>query len=110
MAEREWRIGVVGTFDVRNYGDLLFPLVAEGELRRRLGAVKVQPFSYHAKKPPDWPYAVTSVADLPEVVANLDAMLIGGGFLIRFDKDVAPDYEPPVRGFRIRPAIGSRPH
>src|SRR4051812_49833325 len=29
-------------------------------------------FSYHAKTPPDWPYAVTSVADLPRVVAGGD--------------------------------------
>lgn len=95
MTEREWRIGVVGTFDVRNYGDLLFPLIAEAELRERLGgAVKIHPFSYHAKERPDWPYAVTSVDDLPELVAGLDALLIGGGFIVRFDKDVAPDYAP----------------
>lgn len=111
MTEREWRIGIVGTFDVRNYGDLLFPLIAEAELRRRLGAVNIQPFSYHAKQPPDWPYAVTSVADLPEAVAGLDALLIGGGFIIRFDREVAPDYEPPAAwihhptGYWLTPAL-----
>lgn len=111
MTEREWQVGVVGTFDVGNYGDLLFPLIAEAELRQRLGAVKIHPLSYHAKEPPDWPYAVTSVADLPELVAGLDALLIGGGFIIRFDKDVAPDYEPPVAwihhptGYWLTPAL-----
>jgi hypothetical protein len=111
MNEREWRIGIVGTFDVGNYGDLLFPLIAEGELRQRLGAVKVVPFSYHAKGAPDWPYTVTSVAELPERVADLDALLIGGGFLIRFDKDVAPGYEPPdpsiqhPTGYWLTPAL-----
>ena len=111
MTEREWRIGVVGTFDVRNYGDLLFPLIAEAELRQRLGAVTIHPFSYHAKEPPDWPYAVTSVAGLPEIVAGLDALLIGGGFIIRFDKEVAPAYEPPVpwihhpTGYWLTPAL-----
>jgi lipopolysaccharide transport system ATP-binding protein len=111
MAERQWQIGIVGTFDVRNFGDLLFPLIAEAELRERLGAVQLHRFSYHAKTPPDWPYAVTSVADLPEVVADLDAMLIGGGFIIRFDKDVAPGYKPPdpsiphPTGYWLTPAL-----
>jgi Rps23 Pro-64 3,4-dihydroxylase Tpa1-like proline 4-hydroxylase len=111
MTEREWRIGIVGTFDVRNYGDLLFPLIAEAELRQRLGAVKIHPFSYHAQEPPDWPYVVTSVADLPEIVSDLDAMLIGGGFIIRFDKEVAPGYEPPKpwihhpTGYWLTPAL-----
>lgn len=111
MTEREWQIGIVGTFDVRNFGDLLFPLIAEAELRERLGAVKLHRFSYHAKTPPDWPYSVTSVADLPEVVAELDAMLIGGGFLIRFDKEVAPGYGPPdlsiphPTGYWLTPAL-----
>jgi hypothetical protein len=111
MTEREWRIGIVGTFDVRNYGDLLFPLIAEAELRQRLGSVKIHPFSYRAVGPPDWPYAVSSVADLPELVAELDALLIGGGFIIRFDKDVAPDYEPPdswiqhPTGYWLTPAL-----
>jgi lipopolysaccharide transport system ATP-binding protein len=111
MTEREWQIGIVGTFDVRNFGDLLFPLIAEVELRERLGAVKLHRFSYHAKTLSDWPYAVTSVAELPEVVADLDAMLIGGGFIVRFDKEVAPGYEPPdpsiphPTGYWLTPAL-----
>ena len=27
MTTRAWQIGIVGTFDVENYGDLLFPLI-----------------------------------------------------------------------------------
>jgi lipopolysaccharide transport system ATP-binding protein len=48
---------------------------------------------------------------LPEIVANLDAMLIGGGFIIRFDKDVAPGYAPPdssiphPTGYWLTPAL-----
>lgn len=95
MKTREWEIGVAGTFDVGNYGDLLFPLVAEAELSARLGAVKLHRFSYHSKTPPDWPYRVTSVAELPQMASSLDGLLLGGGFLIRFDKEVAPGYGPP---------------
>jgi lipopolysaccharide transport system ATP-binding protein len=93
--DRAWQVGIVGTFDVENYGDLLFPLIAEAELRARLGNVRLHAFSYHAKAPPEWPYAVTSVSDLPRVMPSLDALLIGGGFIIRFDPDVAPGYAPP---------------
>ena len=95
MSERVPRIGIVGTFDLENYGDLLFPILAEFELRERFGDVELRPFSYHAKSPPDWPFAVDSVLRLPELVEDLDGLLIGGGFLIRFDKDVAPGYGPP---------------
>src|ERR1700684_4561775 len=109
-------IGIVGTFDVQNFGDLLFPLIAEHELRKRFGDVVVRPFSYHAKSAPDWPYDVTSVADLPERVGELDALLIGGGFLIRFDKDVADGYAPPSRavhhptGYWLTPALLAHLH
>ncbi|HYK03791.1 MAG TPA: polysaccharide pyruvyl transferase family protein [Thermoanaerobaculia bacterium] len=108
MRERPWQIGIVGTFDLDNYGDLLFPLIAEAELRRRLGDVKLHRFSYRARV---WPYEVTPVADLPKIAPSLDGLLIGGGFLIRFDKDVAPGYFPPSpdvhhpTGYWLAPAL-----
>lgn len=111
MTQREWQIGIVGTFDVENYGDLLFPLIAEEELRARLGAVKLHRFSYHAKSAASWPYDVTSVADLPDIIEQLDGLLIGGGFLIRFDRYVADNYGPPSphihhpTGYWLTPAL-----
>ena len=72
------RVAIVGTFDVENYGDLLFPLLAEDALQRRLGEVELVPVSYHRRSPPDWPYAVTPVADLPALAPALDALLVGG--------------------------------
>jgi lipopolysaccharide transport system ATP-binding protein len=98
MRDHVWQIGLFGTFDVENYGDLLFPLIAEAELAERLGTVNLRRFSYHARTPPDWPYTVTSVTELPQLAASLDGVLIGGGFLIRFDKEVAPGYGPPTDG------------
>ncbi len=50
MKDREWQIGLFGTFDVQNYGDLLFPLIAEAELTLRLGTVKLHRFSYHTRR------------------------------------------------------------
>ena len=116
MNTRALRIGIFGTFDVQNFGDLLFPLIAEEELTRRLGPIELLRFSYHAKSPPEWPYAVTSVAYLPALVGGLDGVLIGGGFIIRFDKDVAPGYGPPTlgihhpTGYWLTPALMALQH
>jgi lipopolysaccharide transport system ATP-binding protein len=111
MLGRTREIGICGTFDVENYGDLLFPLIAQAELRCRLGNVNVRPFSYHARTPPDWPYEVESIQTLPERLGDLQALIVGGGFLIRFDKFVAPSYLPPSpeihhpTGYWLTPAL-----
>ena len=120
LRERHWEVGICGTFDVGNYGDLLFPLIAEAELKRRLGEVTLHRFSYHSKTPPFWPYEVTSVTKLPEIIRRLDGLLIGGGFLIRFDKNVAPGYAPPAddmtnkihhpTGYWLTPALMALQH
>lgn len=110
MSEREYQVGLAGTFDVENYGDLLFPLIAEAELGQRLGKVKLHCFSYGAKAADGWPFPVTSVTELPRLAAGLDGILIGGGFLVRFDKGVAPGYGPPPgihhpTGYWLSPAL-----
>jgi hypothetical protein len=116
MGDRRWEIGICGTFDVANYGDLLFPLIAEAELTERLGEVTLHRFSYASKMPPAWPYEVTSVSVLPEMIHRLDGLLIGGGFLIRFDKQVAPGYAPPnpgihhPTGYWLTPALLALQH
>ncbi|EQM70305.1 polysaccharide pyruvyl transferase family protein [Pseudomonas tohonis] len=108
---KTWQISIHGTFDVANYGDLLFPIIAEAELSRRLGKVEMHRFSYHAKTTADWPYAVTSLTELPKIAPRLDATLIGGGFIIRFDKVVADNYLPPAptihhpTGYWLVPAL-----
>lgn len=89
------RIGIVGTFDVENFGDLLFPLVAEAELAKRLQGMTVVAYSYHRKSAPGWPYDVRSLDDLAREIDSLDLLIVGGGHLIRFDKYVAEGYVPP---------------
>ncbi|AKJ98227.1 ABC transporter ATP-binding protein [Pseudomonas chlororaphis] len=112
----DWQVAIFGTFDVENYGDLLFPILAEAELARRLGNVHLHRFSYHAKTPAEWPYAVTSLTELPRVAEDLDGVLIGGGFLIRFDKVVAPGYGPTTpdihhpTGYWLTPALVGLQH
>ena len=113
---RAWQVGIFGTFDVANYGDLLFPIIAEAELTRRLGTLTLHRFSYHGKTADEWPYAVTSLTRLPEIAGQLDGVLIGGGFIIRFDKTVARDYYPPdasihhPTGFWLTPALIALQH
>ncbi|MCU1339193.1 MAG: hypothetical protein JWO19_4774 [Bryobacterales bacterium] len=89
------RVAMCGTFDVKNYGDLLFPLVLRHELGQRVPGTEVECFSYYEKMPPDWPFPVSPISRLPDVVHSFDAVVIGGGHLIRFDKDVAAGYAPP---------------
>lgn len=116
MREGNWQIASFGTFDVENYGDLLFPVIAEAELAERLGSVKLHRFSYNAKTTPGWPYAVTSVNELPEVASRIDGVLIGGGSIIRFDKEIAPGYGPTTptihhpTGYWLTPALIALQH
>jgi lipopolysaccharide transport system ATP-binding protein len=116
MRDGVLQIGLFGTFDVENYGDLLFPLIAEAELTERLGTVNFHRFSYHAKTPPAWPYTVTSVTELPRMAGNLDGVLVGGGCIVRFDKGVAPGYGPPTpaihhpTGYWLTPALIALQH
>jgi hypothetical protein len=88
------RIGMVGTFDVANFGDLLFPLLARHELSKRLGPVEIRTYSYNARDETAWPFAVTALERLPAEIGSLDLLLIGGGDIIRFDPLVALDYRP----------------
>lgn len=116
MIAGNWQIASFGTFDVENYGDLLFPIIAEAELSERLDSVKLHRFSYNAKTPPDWPYTVTSVNELPEAIGSLDGVLIGGGSIIRFDKEIAPGYGPSTpeihhpTGYWLTPALIALQH
>jgi lipopolysaccharide transport system ATP-binding protein len=108
---RPRRVAIFGTFDVQNYGDLLFPIIAEMELSQRLGAVEIIPFSYDEKSQPEWPYDVVSITEFPRLACDLDAILIGGGFIVRFDKVIAPGYGPPESwihhptGYWLTPAL-----
>jgi lipopolysaccharide transport system ATP-binding protein len=98
MNEGQLRAGVTGTFDVLNFGDLLFPLVAEHELRKRNPGATLARYSYHEMREDVWPYAVRSLGRLPDDIGGLDLLLVGGGHLIRFEKRVAGDYGPADAG------------
>src|SRR5215475_4534181 len=87
-------IALCGTFDVRNFGDLVFPLIARHELQRRLGAVDVRPYCYGAKSASEWPFETRSNLDFQADLAHLGGVLLGGGDLIHCIKDIARYYVP----------------
>lgn len=91
------RVGVVGTFDVSNFGDLLFPLLATDALRERLGDVEVVPYSYSAMAEERWHYATRSLGQLVADLPGLDLVVVGGGQLIRFDR-IADGFGPADAG------------
>src|SRR5688500_15525666 len=95
MAPRPTRVAIVGTFDVENFGDVLFPIVARHALAARIPDVEVVPFSYHDRDAADWAYDVRSLSRLGDELGDIDLVLVGGGHLIRFDKTVAFGYSPP---------------
>jgi polysaccharide pyruvyl transferase WcaK-like protein len=92
------RIAQVGTFDVENLGDLLFPILARRALADRLPGVEIALYSYRSKSADEWPFEVRPLGALVAEVADYDLVLVGGGDIIRFDKEVAPDYRPSDSG------------
>ena len=108
IAHHEIVVGMAGTFDVENYGDLLFPLIAGEALRRRDRRIRVWPFSVNRKSAPSWPFQVRSMEEMAASLPTLSAMLIGGGHIVRFDErypvSVPVDVDMPVAYWLI-PAI-----
>ena len=107
-ASAEMVVGIAGTFDIENYGDLLYPLIAAKALSQRNPAIRVVPYSLNPRTGADWPFEVESVANLPAQIASLGAVLIGGGQIFRFDKfypvPVPPSAHPPLDYWLI-PAV-----
>lgn len=106
-------IGMVGTFDVANFGDLLFPEIAKSELERRLGPVDLRRYAPRRMASPPWPYAVGSIDDLVGALREMDLLVVGGGHLVRFDHAVAPGYGatasaiPHPSGYWLSPTLAA---
>jgi len=83
------RIAHFGTFDVENYGDLLFPLVLE---RRLVGRghelIHVSPIGGD----PVWGDCVATVSTREAMTLELDGVIIGGGHLIHGQPSDVPHY------------------
>ena len=86
------KIAQIGTFDVENYGDLLFPVL----LKKVFKDYTIDLFSPKGgKKPFEEDTIVYPLSKLDEMCNenNYDALIIGGGDLIRLDNQVAKTYK-----------------
>lgn len=82
-------IVLTGTFDVRNYGDLLFPLIAEARLRPF--GLRVVPASPTGRDT-GWLDALPPRALHEALEGPCDGLLIGGGNIIHDRPVTLPDY------------------
>ena len=87
------RFGLWGTFDLENFGDMLYPRIVRRELTRRVPGIEVIPFGPIGtvghnrfedglEATPAAPLGTWSPARLAELAAQLDVVAIGGGDII----------------------------
>lgn len=87
------RIAQIGTFDVENFGDLLFPTVLENQFKDY--AVDLYSPIGNMNKPFETEKYVYSVSELDKncQLYKYKAIIIGGGDLIHVNKLIATDYK-----------------
>jgi hypothetical protein len=94
------RIGIAGTFDVANFGDLLFPRIFEREMAARLELAETVPYSPYGWEHPvpldggryARPLGAWTDRRCSEIASDLDLLAIGGGELIHHRDDVYAAY------------------
>lgn len=87
------RTAIFGTFDIGNFGDLLFPFVAERKLSE-MGAISINRFSYRMKLSQSWYYDVVPIQDFPDHAGATDLAIVGGGHLVHFRRLMGSQYLP----------------
>ncbi|MCV7177491.1 polysaccharide pyruvyl transferase family protein [Mycolicibacterium sphagni] len=104
---------IFGTFDIGNFGDLMFPIIAERKLSE-FGHVDMTRFSYRGKRADSWYYDVEAIQNFPEHVGDTSLVIVGGGHLVHFDRLMSQGYYPTDRriphplGFWWVPALAAR--
>lgn len=95
-----YRIAQIGTFDLENYGDLLFPIILENELRERLKDLELILFSPVGGEMPFYGKKVYPIDQIEyhHLEKKIDVIIIGGGDIIRLDENVAADDKYPAHG------------
>jgi polysaccharide pyruvyl transferase WcaK-like protein len=89
--QRQRKVAICGTFDVRNFGDLLFPLIAQHQLHRHGIAVEaLSPWGRDTGWEDCAP--VRPIARFLKRDDRCDGVLIGGGNIIHADPVTLPDY------------------
>ena len=87
--KKKYHIAITGTFDVENYGDLMFPVVFEKAMKKRGLNFDLFLFSPSrtAKKALDNRTTVYSFQEFEELHKkhHFDALIVGGGAIIHFN-------------------------
>lgn len=86
---KKYNIALVGSFDVENYGDLLFENIFSFQIRKMIEVENIDFFApKNCKKPFENEKQVYSVVELEDkhLKRAYDAIVIGGGDLIHFHK------------------------
>lgn len=78
--------GIIGTFDVDNYGDLLFPIVLERSMQRLLPGARLRLFSSRSGSFCFDDRPIHSLRQLETAGVDLDGFIFGGGDIVRFDR------------------------
>jgi polysaccharide pyruvyl transferase WcaK-like protein len=83
-AKPKMKIGHLGTFDVENYGDLLFPMLAERRLQSRIPELILDPISPVGSESV-WQDSPSSIGydDFSKHREGYRGFLVGGGNIIR---------------------------
>src|SRR5207249_4250979 len=104
-------VGIAGTFDIENYGDLLFPLIAAAALKQRDPRIQVAPFSMNGKSGSAWPFRVETLEEMISSLSTLAAMLIGGGQIVRFGRrypiSVSANVDVPIAYWLVPAALAA---
>ncbi|WP_127105433.1 polysaccharide pyruvyl transferase family protein [Pararhodobacter zhoushanensis] len=90
-ARQTRRVAILGTFDVENYGDLLFPLVAQACLAESgIEVVAVSPTSELTR----YRDAIRPISfkEMTATIESFDAVLIGGGNIVHLHDFGLPTY------------------
>jgi hypothetical protein len=100
---QDMRIGIFGTFDAENYGDLLFPLLAERRLRNHFPDLTLDPVS-PVGGPPVWGDSPSSIGydEFSGRREDYQGFLVGGGNIIRVTPSNLETYNKgvvPVLGY-----------
>nr|WP_115094495.1 polysaccharide pyruvyl transferase family protein [Synechococcus sp. UW106] len=78
------RIAIVGTFDVENYGDLLFPIIAEKKLREQGWDLTIVTPTGNEVSYSDCKKGI-SIEEWAKNINDYHALIIGGGNLIHWN-------------------------
>lgn len=90
----KYNIAVIGTFDLENFGDLMFPVILKKQLEKRISIEPLFLFSLNKCEMPLNPEKINvySIDELENIHKQygLNAIIYGGGDLVRFDNNIAP--------------------